>query len=318
MSNSILVTGGAGFIGSHLVDELLAEGHEVTTIDNFNDYYDPEIKRRNCRQHRDYKNFRLIEGDILDRGLIDDSFKTRKFTEVIHLAARAGIRPSIQNPRLCHEVNIGGTLNILEACKKYTVKKLILASSSSVYGNNIKVPFSEQDNVDNPISPYASTKKACELMAYTYYSLYGIDTVCLRFFTVYGPRQRPEMAIHLFARKILQNEELIIFGDGQSRRDYTYIADIIEAVKASRHKAFGYDILNLGRSDPVTLADLIAKLEKAIGKKARLIHKPNQDGDVRQTYADISKAQRIINYAPQVPIDKGLEYFICWYLENKG
>ena len=313
MSQPILVTGGAGFIGSHLVDELLAAGHEVVTLDNFNNFYDPEIKRKNCSRHRDYSNYKLIEGDILDSRLLDDCFKSGNFTQVIHLAARAGVRPSIQNPRLYHEVNIGGTLNILEACRKYNVKKLVLASSSSVYGDNVKVPFSENDSVDSPISPYASTKKACELMAYTYHSLYNIDTVCLRFFTVYGPRQRPEMAIHLFTDRIMRGREISLFGDGRSSRDYTYIADIIEGVKSCLTTDFGYEILNLGRSDPVKLTDLVTMLEKAIGKKARVVSKPHQGGDVFQTCANISKAQKLINYNPKFPIEKGLEQFVAWY-----
>jgi len=317
MPESILVTGGAGFIGSHLVDSLLTDSLQVTVIDNFNDFYDPAIKRRNCQKHPEFDNYRLVEGDIRDAEMVNNCFKSGEFTEVIHIAAMAGVRPSIQNPVLYQEVNLIGTMNILEACRKFGVKKYIFASSSSVYGNNPKVPFSESDPVDNPISPYAATKKSGELMAYTYHHLYGIKTACLRFFTVYGPRQRPEMAIHLFTDRIYNGWEISMFGDGASRRDYTFIEDIIAGVRACRKADFDYEIINLGRSDTVRLSELIEKIEKALGKKAKIVSHPHQPGDVEQTYADISKAKKLLSFDPQVSIDAGLEKFVEWYIKER-
>ncbi len=317
MESSILVTGGAGFIGSHLVDSFLDQGHKVVVIDDFNDYYNPAIKRTNCRPHQDYPNYMLVEGDIRDRELIDRCFKEHDFQEVIHLASRAGVRPSIQHSRLYHEVNIEGTLNILEACREHKVGKLILASSSSVYGNNPKIPFSESDAVDNPVSPYASTKKAMELMAYTYHHLYGIDTTCLRFFTVYGPRQRPEMAIHMFTDRIANGQSIPVFGDGDSSRDYTFISDVIRGIEACRVLKAGYEVINIGRSDPIRLIDLIRLIENVVGRTAKLDYQPCQKGDVERTYADISKAKRMLNYTPEVSIEKGIKLFYDWYVSNR-
>ncbi len=316
MSASILVTGGAGFIGSHLVDRLLEMGESVCVLDNFNTLYDPAIKRRNIQPHRDYDNYRLVEGDIRDRTLVDECFREHDFQEVIHLAAMAGVRPSVENPVLYQEVNLIGTMNLLEACRRCSVGRFIFASSSSVYGNNEKVPFSETDPVDQPISPYASTKKSGELMVYTYHHLYGLDSVCLRFFTAYGPRQRPEMAIHLFTRRIFQGEEIEMFGDGSSRRDYTFIEDIVNGIVACRGRMFGYEVLNLGRSDTVQLSELVKKIEKYSGRTAGVVRRPSQPGDVRQTFADISKARRLIDYEPVVSIDEGLKRFIQWYSNN--
>lgn len=313
MANSILVTGGAGFIGSHLVDRLLADGHRVTVIDNFNEFYDPAIKRRNIRRHLENSAYRLVEADIRDAGATESCFSGCQFDELIHLAAMAGVRPSIADPVLYQEVNLIGTMNLLEACRNHNVGRLVFASSSSVYGNNPKVPFSESDPVDNPISPYASTKKSGELMAYTYHHLYGIKTACLRFFTVYGPRQRPEMAIHLFTDRILRGETISMFAEGKSRRDYTFIADIIDGIMRCRETDFDYEIFNLGRSDTVELADLIHKLERVLGKKATIVSKPNQPGDVDRTFADISKARRMLGYEPKVSIDEGLERFAEWF-----
>ena len=317
MPNSILVTGGAGFIGSHLVDQLLEAGHRVTALDNFNDFYDPTIKRRNSEPHREYSTYRLVEGDIRDRKTVDECFKTGQFEEIIHLAAMAGVRPSIANPVLYQEVNLIGTMNLLEACRENKVGKFIFASSSSVYGNNEKVPFSETDPVDNPISPYASTKKSGELMAYTYHHLYDIPTACLRFFTVYGPRQRPEMAIHLFTDRIARGEPIQMFGEGKTKRDYTFIEDIVSGILACRTAEFSYEIFNLGRSDTVELADLIAKIEHHLEKKARIINKPTQPGDVNRTFADIEKARKMLGYEPKVSIDQGLARFVDWYLKQR-
>lgn len=317
MSASILVTGGAGFIGSHLVDRLLGAGESVCVLDNFNPFYDPAVKRSNIEAHLEHENYQLIEADIRDKTAVEACFERCSIQEVIHLAAMAGVRPSIEDPSLYQEVNLIGTMNLLEAMRARSIKKLIFASSSSVYGNNEKVPFAESDPVDHPISPYASTKKSGELMVYTYHHLYDIDSVCLRFFTVYGPRQRPEMAIHLFTRKIFQGEEILVFGDGSSRRDYTYIDDIVDGILACRSQKFGYEALNLGRSDTVHLAGLIEKIEKQSGRKARIQRLPIQAGDVRQTFADISKARRLINFEPKVSLDAGLQRFIEWYNQNE-
>lgn len=317
MPESILVTGGAGFIGSHLVDRLLNDGHHVTVIDNFNNFYDPRIKHENIKNYLEHDNFSLVEGDIRDTEAVERAFYTPGCTEAIHLAAMAGVRPSVENPYLYQEVNLIGTANILEACRKYDVKKLILASSSSVYGNNKKLPFSERDRVDDPASPYAATKKAAELIASTYHNLYGLNIACLRFFTVYGPRQRPEMAIHAFADAIWNNREINIFGDGQSRRDYTYISDIIEGIMGCRGLDYEYEIFNLGRSDTIRLSDLVARLEKVFGKKARINKLPAQPGDVEQTFADITRAREKFGFNPEVSIDEGLVLFKDWYLRKQ-
>ena len=315
---SVLVTGGAGFIGSHLVDRLLARGERVTVLDNFNDFYDPAIKRSNVAAHKQFPSYCLVEGDIRNAELVRHTFQDGSFDQVIHLAAMAGVRPSVKNPVLYHEVNLIGTMNLLEAMRDFKVPHLIFASSSSVYGNNSKVPFSESDQVDNPISPYAATKKAGELMTYTYHHLYGIRTACLRFFTVYGPRQRPEMAIHKFSERICRDAEIEVYAEGRSRRDYTYIDDIIDGIMAARDADYEYEIINLGRSDTVVLADLIGKLERALGKKAKVRFMPSQPGDVSQTFADISKARTLLGFEPRVSIDDGLRRFVDWYLNQRG
>lgn len=317
MPESILVTGGAGFIGSHLVDRLLLAGHEVTVIDNFNDFYDPAIKRANIEQHRKQSRYRLVEGDIRDPKAVERCFASGPINEVIHLAAMAGVRPSIKNPVLYQEVNLVGTMNVLEACRRHGVRRFIFASSSSVYGNNRKVPFSENDFVDHPISPYAATKKSGELMAYTYHHLYGIKTACLRFFTVYGPRQRPEMAIHLFTDRIWRGEEIAMFGDGDTRRDYTYIDDIVDGIMAVRSAEYSFEVLNLGRSDTVSLRDLISKIEQKLGRQTKIKQLAQQPGDVDQTFADITKVKRLCGFTPKVSIDDGLARFAQWYLNRR-
>jgi UDP-glucuronate 4-epimerase len=310
---NILVTGGAGFIGSHVVDKLLAANHTITVLDNFNSFYDPAIKRRNILHHLDHTSYRLVEGDIRDAAIVNAAFGQGRFTEVIHLAAMAGVRPSIQDPVLYQEVNLIGTMNILEACRAHDVRQLIFASSSSVYGNNPKVPFSESDAVDHPISPYASTKKSGELMVYTYHHLYGIKSACLRFFTVYGPRQRPEMAIHLFTDRIARGEEIRVFGTGRSRRDYTYIDDIVAGILACREADYRYEVFNLGRSDTIELEDLVRVIEQALGKTARVVRSEQQAGDVDQTFADISKARRMLGFDPKTSIEDGIRKFVEWY-----
>ncbi len=318
MLNSICITGGAGFIGSHVVEKLLSAGHTITVIDNFNNFYDPSIKRKNIEPFLTNDNFKLFETDIRNSNEIDRIFSENKFDELIHLAAMAGVRPSIENPVLYNDINLIGTMNLLEACRKNKIRKLIFASSSSVYGNNKKVPFSESDPVDNPISPYASTKKSGELMVYTYHHLYNIKSACLRFFTVYGPKQRPEMAIHLFTDRIYNGKEIKMFGDGSSKRDYTFVEDIVDGILSCRTAEYGYEVFNLGRSDTIKLSELIKKIENKLGKKAKSKRIKQQPGDVDQTYADISKAKKILHYNPKVSIDDGLEQFINWYLQTKG
>jgi UDP-glucuronate 4-epimerase len=313
---NILVTGGAGFIGSSLIDRLLENKLSVYCLDNFNDFYNPLIKNKNIRHNLDNRNFTLIEGDILDKKLLREIFDSNKIDLVIHLAAMAGVRPSIQNPPLYEKVNVEGTVNILECMKEFDVKKMLFASSSSVYGGNTKVPFAETDNVDKPISPYAATKKAGELFCYNYHHLYGFDIFCLRFFTVYGPRQRPEMAIYKFTKQIYSGEKITIFGDGSSSRDYTYIDDIVTGIKKCIDRVKGYEIINLGNSSPVKLIDLIKLIENVSGKKADIAMEDMKPGDVFTTFADINKANEILGFKPQTPIKEGLEKFVAWYEKN--
>jgi len=312
-----LITGGAGFIGSHLSEKLLHSGNEVICIDNFNDYYDPDVKRKNLQSFYSHPRFELVEADILDYEKIQPLFRSHHFDIAVHLAARAGVRPSIQKPLLYEKVNVQGTMNLLELCRDYQVKKFVFASSSSVYGANKKVPFQESDPVDNPISPYAATKKAGELICYTYHQLYDISVNCLRFFTVYGPRQRPDMAIHKFARLILQEKPIPVFGSGKSRRDYTFISDIVQGIMGAIENCNGYHIYNLGESNTVELLYLIELIQDALGKKAILDFQPEQPGDVPITFADISKARDELNYDPQINIEAGIKQFAEWFVQNK-
>ena len=314
---NVLVTGGAGFIGSHLVERLLTEGHRVICLDNFDDFYDPGQKRRNLAKAMKEPNFRLFLGDLRHIDKLKEIFAAEGIDQVVHLAARAGVRPSIKDPLLYTEVNIRGTLNLLETCRQFQVRKFIFASSSSVYGNNPKIPFAEEDRVDNPISPYAATKKAGELICYTYHHLYDFDIACLRYFTVYGPRQRPEMAIHYFSRLIYEGQKVPIFGDGNTRRDYTYIDDALQATMAALKKEHGYEIYNVGESRTISLLELVRALEERLGKKAHLEFFPPQPGDVTITFADIRKAQKMLNYSPQTKIEEGLDRFVAWFLEIK-
>ena len=313
---TILVSGGAGFIGSHLVERLLTEGHRVLCLDNFDPFYDPALKRRNLARAFQNPGFRLIEGDLRDEGLIGRIFQGERIDLVAHLAARAGVRPSVENPGLYAEVNIRGTIHLLEACRRNGVDRFVFASSSSVYGNSSRVPFSEEDPVNTPISPYAATKKAGELICYTYHHLYGIDVACLRYFTVYGPRQRPEMAIHHFTRSIDEGKKISVFGDGSSQRDYTYIDDAIEGTLGALSREHGYQVYNIGESQAIRLSQLIQAIEEQIGKKAILDHLPEQPGDVKQTYADIRKARENLGYNPTTNIRDGLARFVRWYREN--
>ncbi|MFA5252110.1 MAG: GDP-mannose 4,6-dehydratase [Phycisphaerae bacterium] len=311
-----LVTGTAGFIGSHLSERLLNNGLTVVGVDNFDDFYNPQIKRQNIKGCLKNKNFQLVEADIRDNAAMDkvvgDGIEI-----IVHLAAKAGVRPSIEKPLLYADVNINGTMVLLEAAKKHKVDKFVFASSSSVYGNNKKVPFSEDDNVDFPISPYAATKKACELICHTYHHLYGISITSLRFFTVYGPRQRPDLAIHKFAQLIEQGKSIPVYGDGSMMRDFTYINDIIDGVVAAMNKCAGFHIYNLGESRPISVSDLIAEIEKALGKKAVKKYLPPQPGDVERTFADVTKAVNELGYKPNTTIQAGLAKFVQWLRQNK-
>jgi len=309
----ILVTGGAGFIGSHLVDKLLAMNQKVICIDNFDPFYDPEIKKKNIEHNLENKNFVLEKEDIRNEKKLEEIFKMYDIDKIIHLAARAGVRPSIRDPLLYENVNIKGTLNLLELCKKYQIKNFIFGSSSSVYGINSKVPFSEDDPISFPISPYATSKRSCELFCFTYSHLYNIPVTCLRFFTVYGPRQRPEMAIHKFTRLISQGKTIEMYGDGTSKRDYTYIDDIINGIISALNKKFDFEVINLGNSEIVELRYLISLIEKNLGKKAKIKQLSEQPGDVPITYADITKAKKLLNYEPKVKIEEGIEKFVEWY-----
>lgn len=316
---NILITGGAGFIGSHLVDRLLSEGGwQVSVVDDFNEFYDPEIKRANVRAHEQNPNFRLFETDIRDKGALkivfNEVFAGDDDHCIVHLAARAGVRPSLEQPLLYSETNIEGTLNLLELAREYGIKQFVFGSSSSVYGINAKVPFSEDDPIRQPISPYAATKAAGELLCHTYSHLYNIRCVCLRFFTVYGPRQRPDLAIHKFARLMSEGAPIPVFGDGTTRRDYTFIDDIIAGVRAAiNYSLSDYEVVNLGESRTVELRELISLLENELGVKAKILRQPMQPGDVPQTYAEITKARRLLGYDPQTQIEEGLHRFVEWF-----
>ncbi len=310
---NFLVTGGAGFIGSHVCERLLSEGHSVWAFDDLNDFYDPQLKQRNLRDIQALaKPFEFVFGDLLDRAALAELFGEVKFDQVIHLAARAGVRPSLEQPALYQRVNVEGTVNVLEAARSHGVNKLIIASSSSVYGVNSSVPFSERDPIFCPISPYAASKLACEALGHVYHHVYGLDVVMLRFFTVYGPRQRPDLAIHKFARLIQAGKPIPVFGDGSTARDYTYITDILQGILACTRKPFGYEVFNLGESQTITLKQLIDLLEKAVGRKAVLDPKPLQPGDVPLTCADVTKAREKLGYQPQVKIEQGIPLFVEW------
>ena len=315
---NILITGGAGFIGSHLVDRLLGEGAwNVTIVDDFNDFYDPSLKRANVSAHLANPNFKVIEADLRDRVALESAFANGSYDYIAHLGARAGVRPSLRQPRLYVETNVNGTLNLLELARARGVKQFIFGSSSSVYGINPKVPFSEDDPIFNPISPYAATKAAGELLCHAYAHLYDLRIVCLRFFTVYGARQRPDLAIHKFAQLISAGKSIPVFGDGTTRRDYTYIDDIISGVRAAiDYDASKYEIINLGESRTVELRELISLLENALDLRAVIDRQPGQPGDVPQTFADITKARRLLGYNPQTQIEAGIERFVAWFRKS--
>ena len=319
MSKRILVTGGAGFIGSHLVDKLLAEGDwQVSALDNFNEFYAPRIKHDNLAQHADNPRFRLFEADICRAEQLREIFAQNDFDAIVHLAAWAGVRPSLLNPKLYTQVNVDGTVNLLDAAKEFGVKQFVFGSSSSVYGINSKIPFAEDDNIFHPISPYAATKAAGELLCHTYSHLYDIRTICLRFFTVYGARQRPDLAIHKFSKLISEDKPIPVFGDGTTRRDYTYVDDIIAGVRAAiDYDRTNYEIFNLGESQTVELKDLISLLEENLGKKAFIERQPMQPGDVPLTFADISKARALLGYDPRTKIEQGIPKFTDWFVKNQ-
>jgi len=314
---NILVTGGAGFIGSHLVERLLAEENwQVTVVDNFNDFYSPLIKRENVAAFFDNPHFGLREIDICHADALREVFEENQFDAIVHLAAQAGVRPSLEQPKLYNQTNISGTLNLLELTKEFGIKKFVFGSSSSVYGINSKIPFSEEDRIARPISPYAATKAAGELLCHTYAHLYDIRIICLRFFTVYGARQRPDLAIHKFSKLILEDKPIQVFGDGQTRRDYTFVDDIIQGVRAAiDYDASDYEIFNLGESRTVELNYLIRLLEKNLGKKAIIERREMQAGDVPQTFADITKARKLLGYNPQTQIEEGVRKFAEWMLK---
>lgn len=314
---NFLVTGGAGFIGSHVCEHLLGNGHSVWAYDDLNPFYDPQIKQRNIRDIQALaRPFEFVHGDLTDAAALDELFQAVKFDQVIHLAARAGVRPSLEQPALYQRVNVEGTVNVLEAARKTGVKKVTIASSSSVYGVNAKVPFAEADPIFSAISPYAASKLACEALGHVYHHLYKIDVIMLRFFTVYGPRQRPDLAINKFAKLINAGKPIPVFGDGSTARDYTYISDIVDGVIACTQKEFGYEIFNLGESQTVKLSQLIELLEAALGKKAVIDRQPTQPGDVPITFADISKARVKLGYNPHTKIEQGIPKFVDWFRQN--
>jgi len=320
MKKRLLVTGGAGFIGSNLVDRLLASDVEhITVADDFNNFYEPEIKRANIREHLADPRYKLAEVDIRDRAALENVFDGRNFDCIVHLAARAGVRPSLAEPELYSETNINGTLNLLELARHHNIKQFVFGSSSSVYGINAKVPFSEDDPIRQPISPYAATKGAGELICHAYSHLYGIRCVCLRFFTVYGPRQRPDLAIHKFAKLISAGKPIPVFGDGTTRRDYTYVDDIIAGVvAATEYDGSDYEVFNLGESRTVELRELISLLEKELDTHAVIDRQPPQPGDVPQTFADVDKARKLLHYNPQTQIEDGIRRFIEWFRASEN
>jgi UDP-glucuronate 4-epimerase len=317
----VLVTGGAGFIGSHLTRRLLGRGDRVTVLDDFNDFYDPARKRRNLApllsEPAFHERLRLVEGDIRDTPLVERLFAGGAFDAVVHLAARAGVRPSLREPILYEDVNCIGTLRLLEAARRHGPDRFVFGSSSSVYGINTKVPFAEDDEVNQPISPYATTKRTGELLCYNYHHLYGFRIACLRFFTVYGPAQRPEMAIHKFTDLLARGEPVTMYGTGDSRRDYTYVEDILDGIEAALDLAPGFEILNLGGADTTALADLVRWIAAELAVEPRIEYLADQPGDVPITYADVSKAARLLGYSPKVPIREGLRRFVRWYREQQ-
>ncbi len=315
---AILITGGAGFIGSNLVDRLISQGGDIVVIDNFDDFYDPRIKQQNLAAATSSSHLTLVRADIRDPDAVSSLFARHRFETVIHLAARAGVRPSIQNPLLYVDVNVNGTTVLLEHARRSGCERFIFASSSSVYGNNRKVPFHEDDPVDHPISPYAATKKAGELLCHTFHHLYGMPITCLRFFTVYGPRCRPDLAIAKFTRMIDHGEAVPMFGDGSMRRDFTHISDILDGIQRAVEKCSGFHIYNLGESRPIELRHMIDVIAESIGKPARIERHPQPPGDVDVTYADVSRAASELGYQPTMEFEKGIAEYVAWYRRTQA
>lgn len=312
-----LVTGGAGFIGSHLIERLLSRSNCIVCIDNFDPYYSPQVKKNNIKNFLHNSLFKLAVCDIRNKDDLEKIFLAHEINRIVHLAARGGVRPSINDPLLYQDINIRGTLNLLELSKEYGIKNFIFTSSSSVYGASDKIPFRENDNLVKPVSPYAASKQACELFCYTYHHLYQTPIICLRLFTVYGPRQRPDMAIHKFTRLIDQGEKISIYGDGASKRDYTYISDIIDGIVSALDNPLGFDIINLGTSQTIELKELVSLIGKTLNKNITIRQLPAQLGDLPITYADISKAKKLLNYYPKVGIEEGISNFINWYKNGR-
>lgn len=315
MARHILVTGGAGFIGSHLIDKLLSMGDSVSVLDNFNDYYNPERKRLNIQEHLKHPKYRIVEGDLRDDASLDEVFSHGRFDCIVHLAAMAGVRPSLDQAAYYMDVNLNGTQKLLDRIARHCPNaRLAFGSSSSVYGGRSGESFKETDRIDQPFSPYAASKAAGELICYSAHHTNKLQVVCLRFFTVFGPRQRPDLAIHKFCKLISNGQTIEVYGDGTTKRDYTFVGDIVDGItSALAYDLPGYDIINLGRSEPVVLLDMIKCLEKHIGKKAEIIHMPMQTGDVPFTYASIEKARRALNYEPKVTFDEGVKRFVEWH-----
>jgi len=314
----VILTGGAGFIGSHVAEGLLSQGAELTIVDNLDEFYSPDLKRANLEEVRRAGDFQFLQADICDPESLRKLFVGMRFDALVHLAARAGVRPSLEQPRLYERVNVAGTLNLLDLCREFGVSKVLFGSSSSVYGISSRIPFSEAQADLHPISPYAATKLAGELLCYTYAHLYRLSIICLRFFTVYGPRQRPDLAIHKFTAQIESGKPIRLYGDGTSGRDYTYVDDIVAGALAAleyfpQTGNTPFEVFNLGNSHPVKLAEMVEALERATGRTATCVHEPNQPGDVPLTWADISKASRLLTYKPATPLDEGLRRFVSWY-----
>jgi len=312
----ILVTGGAGFIGSQLIERLISDDHEIVCVDTLTPYYDPSLKKARLARFKDSIDFHTT--DITDLESLEELFEKKSFDAVCHLAAQAGVRHSLENPFVYADTNYVGTLTILELCKKFGVSKLVMASTSSVYGLNMKLPFSEDDRVDQPLSVYAASKRACELLAFSYHHLYNMNITCLRFFTVYGPWGRPDMALFKFTKNILKGKPIEVYGEGNMRRDFTYISDIVEGFVLALEKPLGYRIINLGAGKPVELMEFVRILEQALGKKAEIELKPMQAGDVRETHSDIRKARQLLGYRPEVSVSEGVPALVDWYRSYYG
>ena len=314
---NVLVTGGVGFIGSHVCERLLTAGHTVCALDDLNDFYDPAIKQNTLRELQSRADsFAFVHADITQREELDEVLGSMPFDQIIHLAARAGVRPSLEQPALYQRVNVEGTVNLLEAAHARGIKKITIASSSSVYGVNSSVPFNETDPIFSAISPYAASKLACEALGHVYHHVSGMDVCMLRFFTVYGPRQRPDLAIHKFAKRMHAGQTITVFGDGSTSRDYTYVDDTVDGILACTDREFGYEVINLGESQTVKLSRLIELLESALGIEAQIDRQPLQPGDVPITYANIDKAQRLLGYDPQTKIEDGIPRFVDWFRQQ--